>query len=149
MENYRAKLQKRNRVLGLLTAFTSLLLLCTNFGILNLGRNDEFAGIVTEFQSGLLCWAILLFARKILKTNAAVKDDLKLRKLYNEENDERKKAIREKCGAPVILISSVAIIFAGIIGGYFNEIIFFSLVVCGIVQLIVCAVMKFYYLKKY
>jgi hypothetical protein len=78
----------------------------------------------------------------------AIKDDTKLKLLYNKEYDERQSLIRQKAGMPMLMITSGIMIFAGIIAGYFNEIIFYILILTAMIQMTLGVIVKIYYIKK-
>lgn len=150
MENYKKLLHKRIIIMGVFIVFVAMLQISRQIGLLDYISNSQFGKVaIMEFQNGLMVGLELLFVLMIFRYQGALKDDAKLKKLYNYENDERRKLIKEKCGGNVIIISSLIIIFFGIISGYFNEIIFFSLIGCAIFQLVFCFGLKLYYLKKY
>ncbi len=58
------------------------------------------------------------------------------------------KAIRAKAGMPTVLIFSVVIIVAGILIGYSNTVVFYTLVATAALQLAIACVTKFVYTKK-
>lgn len=150
MEKYKMVLKKRVIILIVLIIFATGLGI---FGITNMFQvesKDTFSnGALAGFQTGLLFAIIVLSIGVIFRYIMAINDSTKLKKLYNIENDERRKAIKEKSGANVIIFSSTIIIFAGIISGYFNEIVFFSLIGCALFLLTVSVFLKLYYSKKY
>ena len=45
-------------------------------------------------------------------------------------------------------ITSILMIIAGVIAGYFNNLIFVTLVITAIVQIIICGLVKIYYTQK-
>ena len=149
MEKYKIILKKRIIILTVLVAFAVVLQICNFNNVFEVAGNDGFRGVMTGFQTGLLFSMIIIFGCLIVRYILTMKDSTKLKKLYNSENDERRKLIKQKCGGNVILFSSVTIIFAGIISGYFNEIVFFSLIACAMFQLNLCVILKLYYFKKY
>lgn len=57
--------------------------------------------------------------------------------------------IREKTGGNFTLVSSVIILFAGLVGSYFDETIFYSLTGCAVFLLTAKCILKIYYYKKY
>ncbi|MGI6545633.1 MAG: hypothetical protein ACOX2M_04225 [Fastidiosipilaceae bacterium] len=91
---------------------------------------------------GIISIAFLILYRRVLT------DDKKLKLQYNKENDERLKTIRAKAGVPMVLITSIFMIIAGIIAGYFNLTIFITLVVAAVSQMLIAAVTKQIYLRK-
>ena len=104
---------------------------------------------VACFQQGLLMGISVFLAFTVIRYRRALGDDLSIRKLYNEENDERKMLIRQKSGMPMLLIASLLLIVGGIIAGYFNMTIFYTLVAAGVVQMTLGAIVKTIYLKRF
>ncbi len=150
MDKYKKMLVNRIRIMSLVICLSAVLILLNLFGVFKVASTDDFAkAFLAEFQSGLLLSLIIFFTAMIIRYNSVIKDDVRLRKQYNIENDERKKFIRQKAGFPITLISSMVMIFTGIVAGYFNTIVFFSLVACGVFQLNMVALVKLYYLKKF
>lgn len=104
-------------------------------------------GFVAGFQFGLIISIFGFSVFDIIKLSLAIKDETKLKLLYNKEHDERMKTIRSKAGMPLIAITSMLMIIAAIIAGYFNIVVFYTLVIAVAAQLSVCAVVKLYCLK--
>lgn len=150
MEKYKLVLKRRTIIFTVFIIFAVVLQLCNLFNVFGNAVNDGFVGdVLTEFQTGLLFGITIIFVYLIVRYNLIMKDNIKLKKFYNAENDERRKEIKQKSGGNVILFSSIIIIFMGIIAGYFNKIIFFSLIACALFQLSLCALLKLYYSRKY
>lgn len=150
MEKYKLVLKRRTIIFTVFIIFAVVLQLCNLFNVFGNAVNDGFVGdVLTEFQTGLLFGITIIFVYLIVRYNLIMKDNIKLKKFYNAENDERRKEIKQKAGGNVILFSSIIIIFMGIIAGYFNKIIFFSLIACALFQLSLCALLKLYYSRKY
>jgi hypothetical protein len=126
MDHYKKKLKRR------MILFAGVILVCVGLLFYN-----QF------WASDALLLAYLLFQHRRILT-----DETKLRLSYNRENDERVKAIRAKSGFPMVIILSMLLIFAGMVAGYFNTTVFAVLVAAALFQMFVCAVVKFYYLKK-
>ena len=57
------------------------------------------------------------------------------------------KAIKAKAGMPILLITSLAMMIAGVIAGYFNFTIFTVLIITSVCQLLVSLVIKLIYMK--
>jgi len=133
MEQYR-KLLKRRIYLFTALIFLSVFLLMG--GILGLfetnGGGDFVGGLLEGFQSGQITGLMAIFVFFIVRYAAVLRDDKKLKEQYKRENDERRKTIKEKSGGNAMLASTIIILFAGIISGYFNQTVFFSLTGCGI-----------------
>lgn len=101
-----------------------------------------------SFQRGFSAAGILVLVIWMIKYRAALKDEAKLRLLYNEENDERMSAIRAKAGIPMVLILSLALVLGGMVIGYWNETVFVVLIGVALFQLLVSLGVKLYYKVK-
>jgi len=150
MEKYKLVLKKRITILSGLIILAVILQLCKLNNVFgNIGMEGFNGGVLKEFQTGLLTGLSAIFIYLIFRYNLAMKDNTKLKKLYNAEHDERRKEIKQKSGGNVIIFSSIIIVFVGIILGSFNEIVFYSLIGCAFFQLNLCAMLKLYYSRKY
>lgn len=89
--------------------------------------------------------AACLFA---VRCRRALRDDTALRKLYNAENDERKKLIRSKAGVPFVLVTSVGMLLAAVVAGYFSLTVFYTLVAAVLAQLVLSCALKLFYSKR-
>ncbi|NLC96515.1 MAG: hypothetical protein GX675_02970 [Erysipelotrichaceae bacterium] len=144
MDKYKKVLKKR------IVLLTALILLVVCIGIYDVFFTTETIkeSFIFGFQLGaslaigIMSVALMVYYLKILA------DDKKLKLQYNKENDERLKTIRAKAGMPMLFISSVCMIVIGIIAGYFNPIIFITLVIVAAVQLLIGVVIKQIYLRK-
>lgn len=104
-------------------------------------------GIVVGFQLGIILGLGMIALIQVVKLCKAMKDEKQLKILYNKEHDERLKAIRSKAGVPMITITSVFMLIAAIIFGYFNMDIFYALIYAAAGQLTISAAVKLYCLK--
>lgn len=98
------------------------------------------AGIITSL--GLFAIIIVIGYRQLLN------DEKKLLLHYNRENDERIKAIKAKAGIPMVPLVSIIVIIVGVIAGYFNTLIFMTLIAVAAFQMTICAIVKAIYMKK-
>lgn len=106
---------------------------------------DSFA---FGFQSGAVTACGLLAAVMIYRYRSMLSDEKELQLELNKENDERLRAIRAKAGLPMILITSILMVIAGIVASYFNALIFMVLVSAAVCQLIISIIAKLIYMKK-
>ena len=117
---------------------------------INGGEGKSFSeGIMDGFRNGLLTAMIALFSVHIIRYRKVMTDEKQLRLAYNRENDERRQQIKLKAGGNLVIINAVILLFAGIVGGYFNIVIFYSVIGCAVFQLLVSALIKLYLLKRY
>lgn len=100
------------------------------------GATEERKGSnVYEFQTGLAVGLGVMAVLLCIRYQQMLSDEKKLLLQYTRENDERYKAIRQKAGMPMLLISSVILIAVGIVAGYFNEVVFITLVAAGLMKI--------------
>lgn len=147
MEEFKMKIKRREIL------FTVMTLVAVAFGIYNvfIMSNSTDAsmadGIITGFQFGIIFGMGILASIQLIKLNSVIKDETKLKMLYNQEHDERSKAIRSKAGMPMLMITSILMLIAAIIAGYFNIIVFYTLVIAATVQLSIGIIVKLYYMR--
>lgn len=106
------------------------------------------ANVIFSFQSGLTAAGGILAFLWIIQYSKVLHDETLLKLQYNQENDERMKTIRAKAGMPMLLISSAIIIIVAIIAGYFNTIVFYTLIIVAVSQMVLGCAVKFVYMKK-
>ena len=144
MDQFKKKLKTRITLLCAVLLLFVAILLYHPFGASSaLKRSLAFS-----FQCGFSAAGSLALVFWLMKTRRALKDEAKLRLLYNEENDERMSAIRAKAGIPIVLILSMMLVLAGMVIGYFNETVFVVLICVALFQLLVSLGVKIYYVRK-
>lgn len=143
MEGYRKKVLSRT------VLFAGLALLAAAVAVYNeiLPDSARREGEQYGFQYGLTMGIGLLAVLAAVFNGLLLKNEKRLQMALNRERDERLKAIRAKAGIPMILITSVMMIAAGIIAGYFNQTIFVTLIAAGGAQLLLACGVKLYYMK--
>lgn len=147
MENFRKTIKRR------ITLFSGMLLVEVLFGAYCFwaseysGKTAVSNGSVADLQMGILFGIGILTLVQIIKLRKVINDDKKLKMLYNQEHDERLKTIRARAGMPMLLITSTTMLIAAMIAGYFNVVVFNTLIITAIVQLSIGAFVKLYYLK--
>ena len=144
MEQYRKNLKLRILLFGLLILFCLVIILINQIGTVTTYTES----LALSFQRGFSAAGALVLVFWMMKYRAALKDEAKLRLLYNEENDERMKLIRAKAGVPMVLILSMTLVLAGMIIGYWNETVFVVLIGVALFQLLVSLGVKLYYKVK-
>ena len=143
MEQFRKSIQIRIKIFSLLSLFTAL------FGVYNVFFVPESLKSleVYEFQTGLFAAICILSSINIIKYKKLLEDNQKLRIEFNKENDERYKVIKSKAGIPMIPILSVFLLIIGIMAGYSNLTVFYTLITIGFCQMLISALIKLFYLK--
>jgi hypothetical protein len=104
--------------------------------------------IVFEFQGGVLAAICIISSFNIMKYSKILKDNNKLKIIYIKENDERFKTIKSKAGIPIVFILSVMMLISGIIAGYFNITVFYTLIITAMCQLLISGVIKLINMKR-
>ena len=144
MEQFKIKLKTRITWLSVLTLITALLGVYALFFAPEILKNS----IVFEFQGGAIAAICILSSLNIIKYNNILKDDTKLKLECNKENDERFKLIKSKAGIPIVPALSIMMMITGIIAGYFNITVFFTLIIVAMCQMLICGCIKLVYMKR-
>lgn len=150
MENYKKIIKKR---MHLAAGFNCLALIFISFT----GYRQDVMAIVSGnisdmirgFQTGVFIGLQLFMVIFITKYRKAIKSEDSLKKLYIEENDERKKLIRDKIGGTGLnfIIGSAAA--AVVISGFFSETVFITLLAVLMFIAMVKGFLKLYYRNKF
>ena len=144
MSNYRKIIKQRIILLCVVSIFALGFCVFDQFFASEELKNNNIFG----FQLGAISAIAILSAFNVVRYKKILQDEKKLQIEYNKENDERNKTIRKKAGIPIVLFTSVAMIIAGVIAGYFNILIFYTLIITALCQLTVSAVLKVVYMRK-
>ena len=132
MEAYKHTLKIRMTLLaGLVTACCGLLAYSMNEAAVQ-NLPDFLRGFQTGAASGMGIAALVW----LIKYGQVLRDPKRLQLQYIKETDERLKAINARAGMPLIWITSVVLILAGMVGGYWHPMIFYSLIPAGALQLV-------------
>jgi len=149
MEKYKKILKTRIGCMAIVESGILLFVVLDLLDIVKVEGNENFTDLLKGFQFGLLSIVSILFIYLMSRYTMIIRNENELKELYFAEYDERYKMIREKTGGTTILICAIIILLGGIIGGYFNEIVFFTLVGCSLFLFIVRKVLTIYYRRKY
>lgn len=140
----------KGRIKGRIVMFSGMSLIAVLLGIYNslylsnLSKETMSDGIVLGFQFGLILGIGMLSLIQMIKLSTVIKDEKKLKILYNKEQDERMKAIRSRAGMPMLMVTSILILAAAIIAGYYNITVFYTLIITAIIQLTIGVIVKLY-----
>jgi len=144
MENFKRTLKRRITLLTL-PLFASVALSIYNVFFASATMKESH---IYAFQCGFSVSLCLFSVFFIFRFRAILRDETQIKLQYNKENDERLKAIRAKAGIPMLLITSVGLLIAAIIAGYFNPTVFFALATAAISQMILSVIAKAVYMCK-
>ena len=140
LDQYRETLRRRMGFLRIFWLGYLLLMASTRFAPAAVTEHPAYAGIM-----GFLAGALLVGIISMGKFHRALKDDTELRRLYNQEHDERMQAIRAKAGIPVTLLMGVGLMTAGLVATFFDMIVALTLVAAGLVELLATLALKAWY----
>ncbi len=146
LENMKADINRRiKRYTGLAVCTMAFLgVAATDVLPVDLG-NEAANEYVSGFQVGLLCTLLVAFLASIVNYRKALKDEKVLKQLYYKENDERMSYIYEQVGKSSMTITMVILLIATIIAGYFNLIVFITMIAVTVLQLVIQLTLKWYY----
>jgi hypothetical protein len=144
MNNYKKTIKKRILLL------TVPIILAVSLGVYDVFWASEQikATSIYGFQVGIIISIGLLATILVIHYRVLLKDKGKLLLQFNRENDERIKAIKAKAGIPMLPITSILIIIAGVIAGYFDTLVFITLIAAAVFQMTICGIVKVIYMKK-
>ena len=144
MELFKKKIKTRIVLLCAVLLLFVAILLYNQFGASETLKDS----LAFSFQCGVSASGSLVLVFWLMKYRGTLKDEGKLRLLYNEEKDERMSAIRAKAGIPMVLILSMTLVLGGMFIGYFNGTAFVVLIGVALFQLLVSLGVKLYYMSK-
>lgn len=147
MEKYKEIIRKRIHGVIIVTLFVAALVLLMHFFVMK--SVNGASGNLFSFLEGGVIGVDLVALFYILQYRKALDSDEKLKKMYNEEHDERTQFIRQKAGFPVFTAAGVVMIVGGLVAGYINSTVSYTMAACGIFIILYQIVLKFYFLKKY
>ena len=147
MEVYKTAVRKRIRRITIFTICVALFVISIHYFFVK--AEEGATGNLFAFLEGGVIGIDLLALFSMLRYRKALNDEMMLRKLYNEEHDERNQFIRQKSGFPVMTAAGVILIVGGVAAGYINSTVSYTMAACGIFVLLIQLVLKFYFLKKY
>lgn len=145
MDKFKGRI--RNRILFLIILLASLIVIYLVL-FLNQDNLSKPSSEIISFHGGALSSFGILLILNIFINLKAIKDEKELKKLYIKENDERAIMIIQKTGAVGINICIVGLAIATIIAGYFNEIVFFTLLGATLFVSLIKGLFKIYYHRK-
>lgn len=149
MEKYKKTLMKRIWLMAIIGIAITLMYLLDIPEKLRPIDNIHFSDYIKGFQAGMISVLDIMFVYLIVRYITTLKNEVKLKRLYNAEMDERQKFIREKTGGNVMWVCAVTIIIGAIIAAYFSETVFFTMLGCGVFLLLTKKFLSIYYNGKY
>ncbi len=145
MKEFRQLINKRILRISFMTLLCAAIILANHFFADGTTMEE---GFMVGFQGGIASALILVGVYVIFRYRRLLNNEEALKLEYIKENDERTKEIRRKAGLPMTLIMSCIMIVAGIVAGYYNSYVFYTLIAAASFQMLLTGVIKVYYMKK-
>lgn len=142
MDNFKRKITIRLVFLTLLLVSVLAVYLIL---FMNQDELKQASNWLVSFQRGILFGISILLILDTFKYLRVRGDEEKLRKLYIKENDERSIKIMEKAATAGINICILGLALATIISGYFNELVFSTLLGATLFVGLIKGLCKIYY----
>jgi len=147
MDDYRKTVKNRIVVMSVFNCMAICLIILANMGIFPVA-NGGHMDFIRGFLTGVIIALELLFVIYIAIFGRTLKNEEALRKQYIRETDERNHAILEKIGGIGYQFLPPLFLTATVVSGFFNQTVFFTLLVCTLVVSLFRGVLKLYYRKK-
>lgn len=142
LEQYREKLKRRMWLCRILWLVYLLLMAATRLAAPAVTEHPAYAGLL-----GFVAGGLLVAGLGMAKFRRALRDDTALRRLYNQEHDERMQAIRARAGFPMTAFMGMGLIAAGLVATFFNMTVALTLIIAAVTQLLVCLGVKFWCMR--
>lgn len=150
MENFKKVIKRRMHLAAIFNCLAVVFISFTGYrqNVMANGSGN-ISDMIRGFQTGVFIGLQLFMVILITKYRKAIKSEDSLKKLYIEENDERKKLIQDKIGGTGLnfIIGSAAT--AVVISGFFSETIFITLLAVLMFIILVKGFLKLYYRNKF
>ena len=145
MEKFRLGIKNRSKKI---TLAASLIFLIYVYLSRKIGVPDAINDLAAGYNLGLLIALQVGAIYFITKYNKALKNKAQLKKLYIEKHDERKELIQYKSSALGISIFIFILLLATIISGFYNLVVFYTLLGVCLIILAILVLTKLYFLKN-
>lgn len=143
MDKFKKSVKKRLVIMRVYSAAIAILLILSTFFSFT-----EFEIGPVNFALGVCLGAMILVLFGMRKYAMAMRNDESIKRLFIEENDERHKFIIAKTGGHAINIVIFGLLLGAIISGFFNEMIFLSLLGATFFSALVKGCLKWYYVRN-
>ena len=145
MEKFRLEIKNRSKKI---TLAASLIFLIYVYLSRKIGVPDAINDLAAGYNLGLLIALQVGAIYFITKYNKALKNKAQLKKLYIEKHDERKELIQYKSSALGISIFIFILLLATIISGFYNLVVFYTLLGVCLIIFAILVLTKLYFLKN-
>lgn len=145
MEKYKAKIRMRMIWMSMALSISAIAYFVL---LLNQNQLPKVPDFIKGFQIGAFCGLELVLVYFVARDLGSMRNEKALRKLYIEEHDERAILIMQKTGAWGMVVCSVGLAFATVIAGFYNQMVFLSLLGATVFTALVKGFFKLYYHHK-
>ncbi|WFA86778.1 hypothetical protein [Paenibacillus amylolyticus] len=145
MDKYKIKIKTRKNVLSLVAAATLLIYVGLIF---YRGGLPDLPSFIKGFHTGAFIGVEVAVAFFLVRYIKASNNEAELKKQYIEENDERSVMILQRAGTLSTAIILIGLGVASVIAGFFNPLIFYTLLTCLLFVLIVFFALWMYYARE-
>ncbi|MDO5027125.1 MAG: hypothetical protein Q4E50_04775 [Tissierellia bacterium] len=145
LKNYRKDLENRASLYVVFIGLALVFLLLGELLLKDLIKEDSKALTYVVVFAIVIELINLYQLGKIWK---ALKDENVLTEMYIKESDEREQLINLKSGYPVVTRLSMILITAAILLGFFDDKVFFTLILVAILQALIAFTLKLYWKKR-
>lgn len=145
MDKYKIKVKTRKNVLSLVAAATLLIYVGLIF---YRGGLPDLPSFIKGFHTGAFIGVEVAVAFFLVRYIKASNNEAELKKQYIEENDERSVMILQRAGTLSTAIILIGLGIASVIAGFFNPLIFYTLLTCLLFILIVFFALWMYYARE-
>ena len=155
MEKYRKTLKKQNIVMAiciLILLTVTVLGFVAEAGLVELtpqAGDSHWQSKWRGFMSGAAMGVLGLMLFGLIRNLNAMKDEKKLRKLYNQMHDERTIQLFYNARSAAMTVFLIVGLMAVIVTGYFNITVSVTILACVLFCSVMSMGFKLYYDKKY
>lgn len=131
--------------------YSALLVIALALCVLSyvLGPHTGQYAYLSGFQVGALTSSGLLLAIILVRLVLGLRNPEKLRAMYVQDTDERNRMIKEKTGGTTFTVFNFLLLFAAVPLGYYNILIFYTLIAVALIFALFRGVVAFYYQSKH
>ena len=144
------EIQEQNRFYSMLALLGLFAIILTNSGHL---APQYSAPHAAEFAHGVLIGLVIVIEvfslLNIAKNLTALKDETKLRRLYNENHDERTEQIAAIAGQKGLKFAIVIVLIVAFVVSYFSLEAFIAMLACIIIFSATVKICRLYYTRTY
>jgi len=145
VDKFKIKVETRKNVLSLVAV--AMILIYVGL-IFYRGGLPALPSFIKGFHTGAFIGVEVVITYFVVRYIKASKSEAELKKQFIEENDERSVTILQSASTLSVAIILISLGIASVIAGFFNPMIFYTLLTCLLFVLIVFLALWMYYARK-